>query len=545
MDEMNAAIYARYSSDAQNPRSLDDQVYECKACASNRGWVVDSQHIYLDAALSGADTNRPAYLQLKRAALDGQFEHIVVDDLSRLGRDMAESATIFRELTELGVSLVAVADGIDTSNPSAKIPFYFKGMMNEMFLDDMKAKIVRGLKGQVLRGYSPGGRVYGYKTKQILDPSGATDKFGRPKRLGCEVMIDQKQAKIVQHIFEMKVAGLGYRTIADHLNQKNEPSPHSGCGQRAGFWSRSTIRSIILQRKYMGDWTWNKTRWLKRTQGSTRIKKDRPPSEWVRFQSEALRIISDELWQSVHSKAIKSRQPKPGPRGRYLLSGLLKCDRCGASLVIQNSGISSVYICGGYRNGGTSVCSNNHRLSRFVLEGSFCEELRQILVSPTLLEDLASRVKKSIRERLATGQSQEKDMRRRRRQIDGRLNNLVGLVETGDVSKAISRRILELEREIETIDTNLARTSHSPGSLPTIALGTVEAKLKDLCRLLNAPDGTPGVQKQAIKNLFPDRLSVVQEEAKNDVIFKVSGNVHPFNGLLLPTSLMSYSGAGT
>ena len=545
MDEMNAAVYARYSSDAQNPRSLDDQVHECKAYASGRGWAVAGQHVYLDAALSGSDTNRPAYLQLKQDALEGQFEHIVVDDLSRLGRDMAESAAIFQELTELGVSLVAVADGIDTSSPSAKIPFYFKGIMNEMFLDDMKAKIVRGLKGQVLRGYSPGGRVYGYKTKQILDPSGATDKFGRPKRLGCEVMIDQGQAKIVKRIFKLKASGLGYRNIADHLNRNGEPSPHAGCGQRAGFWSRSTIRAVIHQRKYLGDWTWNRTRWLKKTQGSRRVKKDRPPSDWVTFRNEELRIIPDVLWWSVHSEASKARRPTSGPRGRYLLSGLLKCDRCGASLVVQNSLRSSVYICGGYRNAGTSVCSNNHRISRFALEDSLCKELKQVLAAPPLLENLTHRVKKCIQERLATCQNREKDLSRRRQQLDRRLNNLVALVEAGDVSRTISHRISELERELQTVDDSLERASRRPGSVPALEVRQVKARLENLSDLLDTSAGGPGVLKQALKNLFPDRLTVTQEEAKNGVIFKVNGSLHPFNRLLSPTSLLSHSGAGT
>ncbi len=132
---------------------------------------------------------------------------------------MAESAQIFKELSYIGVRIVGVSDGIDTSSPCAKTPFFVKGMMNEIFLDDLKAKIVRGLKGQVTRGYSAGGRVYGYKTRQILDPSGATDKFGRPKRLGCEVIVDQKQAKIVQKIFELRQSGLGCRAIAEFLNK--------------------------------------------------------------------------------------------------------------------------------------------------------------------------------------------------------------------------------------------------------------------------------------------------------------------------------------
>ena len=171
MDTMRCAIYARHSTDAQNPRSSDDQARECKRYAEQKGWLVVPGDIFKDEAVSGSDINRTAYTQMKEAATLRSFDCILVDDLSRLGRDMAESAAIYRDLTAIGVRIVSVADGIDTSNPSSKIPFYFKGMMNEMFLDDLKTKIVRGLKSQVIRGYSTGGRVYGYDTRQILDPS--------------------------------------------------------------------------------------------------------------------------------------------------------------------------------------------------------------------------------------------------------------------------------------------------------------------------------------------------------------------------------------
>ncbi len=545
MSDMNAAIYARYSSDAQNPRSLDDQVNECRAVATKRGWLVADDHVFLDAALSGSDTHRPAYLQLKQAALHGLFDHIVVDDLSRLGRDMAESATIFSELSEFGVTLISVADGIDTSNPSAKIPFYFKGIMNEMFLDDMRAKIVRGLKGQVLRGYSAGGRVYGYKTNQILDPSGATDKFGRPKRLGCEVLIDQEQAKIVRRIFEMKASGHGYRSIADVLNQMGVPSPHAGCGGRAGFWSRSTVRALVLQRKYLGDWTWNKTRWLKKSRGAKRIKKDRPDSEWVKHNCEALRIISDDLWDSVHSTGVRTYRTSPGPRGRYLLSGVLKCDRCGASLVVQNSGRSSVYVCGSFRNSGTAVCSNNHRLSRFVLEERFCNELSQVLIDPSVLGELTRETKLVLEEKVASDKGQSQGLVQQKQQIERGLANLVSLVEGGDISQTISRRISELEKELEAIATKLAKAFRSSSRQPVVTTDLVASILGDLQGLLGKSTGDLGSLKQAIKNLFPGHLSVAQEEAGAGVSFRVSGSLHPFKWLTTPTSLMSNSGAGT
>ena len=543
---MNAAIYARYSSDAQNPRSLDDQVSECRNLAVKRGWSVADNHVFLDAALSGADTNRPSYLRLKQAALGRQFDYIIVDDLSRLGRDMVESATIFRELSELGVSIVAVADGIDTSNPSAKIPFYFKGIMNEMFLDDMRAKIVRGLKGQVLRGYSAGGRVYGYKTKQILDPSGALDKFGRPKRLGCEVVAEPQEAAVVRQVFELKASGHGYRNIADHLNRHGVPSPHAGCGGRSGFWSRSTVRAMILQRKYVGDWTWGKSRWVKRTKGSKRVKRDRPASEWVRHCNEALRIVPEDLWNSVHSTAARTNRPSPGPRGRYLLSGLLKCDECNASLVVQNSGRSSVYICGGYRNGGTSVCRNNHRLSRFVVEEAFCGELSQVLMSPAVLDELTRRARQVVDDRLAGSKDRTQDLTKQKHQVERRLANLVALAEAGDVSRTVSRRISELEKELESIDAGLTRASHSSNrSEPVPTTELVASLLGELQRLLAKSSSDAATLKQIIRNLFPGNLSVVQEEDENQVIFKLNGSLHPLRGLSTPISLMSHSGAGT
>lgn len=253
---MRYAIYARVSTDAQSQHSTTDQIRQCKTFVANRCGLVDT--VYRDEAISGSDVSRSDYQRLKSDAFAGRFDAIVVDDLSRIGRDMPEFVTLCRDLADHGVVLCSIADGIDTSNPSSKIPLYFKGIMNELFLDDLKAKVVRGLKGQFNRRYSTGGRIYGYRTEQVLDPSGAYDKFGRPKRLGCEVLIHTEQAKIVSRIFELCDSGLGYKTIATMLNNERILSPHAGCGTRSGLWSPSTVRNILTNRKYTGTWEYNK-----------------------------------------------------------------------------------------------------------------------------------------------------------------------------------------------------------------------------------------------------------------------------------------------
>jgi len=60
----------------------------------------------------------------------------------------------------------------------------------------------------MLRGFNAGGRAYGYRYEEVLDPSGAKDRLGRQKRLGVKVEIDPDQAEVVRLIFEMKSIGM-------------------------------------------------------------------------------------------------------------------------------------------------------------------------------------------------------------------------------------------------------------------------------------------------------------------------------------------------
>jgi site-specific DNA recombinase len=94
------AIYARYSSDLQSPTSIEDQHQLCRAYAGRRGWTVVS--VFEDAALSGFGIeHRPGYQQLLAAALSSPavFEVILVEDLSRLTRDMADLLRVNRVLS--------------------------------------------------------------------------------------------------------------------------------------------------------------------------------------------------------------------------------------------------------------------------------------------------------------------------------------------------------------------------------------------------------------------------------------------------------------
>ena len=68
---MQAAIYARYSSENQRPESIEDQISSCRRVAKDRHYIVEQAHVFTDAAASGAREDRPGLAALRVAAIDG------------------------------------------------------------------------------------------------------------------------------------------------------------------------------------------------------------------------------------------------------------------------------------------------------------------------------------------------------------------------------------------------------------------------------------------------------------------------------------------
>ncbi len=80
-DAAAVAVYARYSTDRQDARSIDDQVRRCRGFADSRGLkVID---VYKDAAESGAHLERADLQRLLTEARSARcrFQTVLVDDL--------------------------------------------------------------------------------------------------------------------------------------------------------------------------------------------------------------------------------------------------------------------------------------------------------------------------------------------------------------------------------------------------------------------------------------------------------------------------------
>jgi DNA invertase Pin-like site-specific DNA recombinase len=131
---VKAAIYARFSSDKQTDRSIEDQVALCRAICEREGLIVSA--VYDDRAISGASTlNRLGWQRLMRDAKAGKFKVVVAEALDRISRDQEDLAGIHKRLNFAGAEIRTAQDGI-----AGDIHIGVKGLLGSLYLKDLAQK---------------------------------------------------------------------------------------------------------------------------------------------------------------------------------------------------------------------------------------------------------------------------------------------------------------------------------------------------------------------------------------------------------------------
>lgn len=180
------AVYARYSSEKQNPLSTAQQVRKCREYAERNRLTVPDELVFADEAISGATDNRAGLQRLLALAQQKPhlFDAVLVDDTSRLSRNMGDSQKILERFKFWRVRVVFVAQGIDTNTDQARSLAAMHGIVDSLYLDDLKKRTIRGLEQCVLDGRHTGGRVFGYSRVPIENPNqtDAARQAGDPRR---------------------------------------------------------------------------------------------------------------------------------------------------------------------------------------------------------------------------------------------------------------------------------------------------------------------------------------------------------------------------
>jgi site-specific DNA recombinase len=460
-----AVIYARFSTDLQNERSIEDQITLCRGYASREG--IDIIEVFEDRARSGGSVmGRSGLLRLLDQARDRSFDVVVVEALDRLSRDMEDLAGIHKRLSFLGIEIRAVHEGVVNT-----VLVGLRGLVGQLYREDNAHKVRRGLAGRIGQGLNAGGKAYGY----------APAAGQKGKRI-----IVEAEAKIVQRIFEEYVAGRTPREIAYDLNIESISPP------RGRSWNASTINGnmqrgtgIIQNELYAGRLVWNKVRMIKDPDTGKRLSRPNAKNDWQTTNVPDLRIISQKLFDAAQSRkqARGITHPNHQRRPRHMLSGLLRCGACGSGMSTNGkdkSGRIRIRCSAATESG---ACREAKTFYLKTVEGAVLAGLKAEMWHPSVIAEYV-RTYHDERKRLsAKANAKRARLELRHGELKREIDRLVDAIAKGHGDPAVlgpRSSILDEERKQVVMELNAEPAADDVISLHPAVLARYEQQLAHL-----------------------------------------------------------------
>jgi DNA invertase Pin-like site-specific DNA recombinase len=353
-----AVVYVRQSSPHQalaNQESLKLQ-YDLRRKAEAAGWPPGHVRV-IDADLGRTGrtaAGRPGFQELVTLVNQEQVGIILAYDVTRLARNCTDWYQLL-DLCGWRGCLVGDQDGIyDPATPNGRLILGLKGLISELELHTLRARLTAGLLNKARRG----------ELAKPLPVGLVRDSLGRVfKHPDQEV---QGRLDLVFATFlQVRAAG----RVVRHFNERELLLP-----RRDAFgdvvWRRPTVPavlSILKNPAYAGAFVYGRTRSVPRAGAPhERTQKTLPMEQWkIRIPDKYPPYIDWPTFEAIqamirdnHSEYDRNKTrgvPRPG---KALLHGMVCCGECGHQMVVQYKK-GTRYLCNYLRqHSQVPVCQN-------------------------------------------------------------------------------------------------------------------------------------------------------------------------------------------
>lgn len=394
--------------------------------------------------LSGSSREREKVIRFIK---EQGINYVVVHELDRLARSMLDVLLFVDFLDENYVKFISIHDNFDTSTMQGMLQMQILASFAEYFRKQLAAKVIGGMIERAQKGLPLGKRPIGYR----IGPN------------GYEII--PEEAQVVKKIFDLYVNGnMGLRSIADELNKLGIKSRNNN------LWSHTTIRDILENETYIGNFIW----------GEIRVENRHPA------------IIYRETFEKVQARRLKKIQL--GGRAQnsaFLLSGLLKCANCNEATMVGRTAKKGKYTykyyrCNNYASKGITACES-HEYRADDLEKLVLHDIEELLKQGPAV--LATRT--TVPSDLVNLQEELKIYEQELQNLDKALDRAASAYESGaydidfftDRKTSITSQKEELKKRIAEISSRLA------GNIPPEEIGRrTREKMQAAAQLLKESD---------------------------------------------------------
>lgn len=399
-----AAIYARISSDPTGQAlGVQRQLEDCRRLAADRGWTVADEYVDNDvSAYSGKP--RPEYERMLADVRDGLRDAVIVYNMDRLTRRPIELEEFTAVCEAAGLRQVVTATSdVDLGTDDGLFMARITAAVAAKESARKSARVRRKMQQNAERGLPGGGanRPYGYEADKVT--------------------INPAEAEIIREVVGRFIAGESARAIAEDLKERGVPT------STGVEWRSTTIRGILLSPRIAG---------LRAHRGE------------IVGQAVWDPIISVEQRQQVLNTLEQKRAAGRRAPRRYLLSGMLRCGKCGGKLFSAARVNERRYVC---------ASGPDHRGCGGIM-------VNAARVEEWLTAAVLYRLDTPDMEAVLTGQHAQDDryaeLAAQRERLEGRMRELAAMFSAGEISRFEWKAARDpLEAQLTGVDQQLSRLS--------------------------------------------------------------------------------------
>jgi site-specific DNA recombinase len=418
--KIRVAIYTRVSTVEQAVAgySIDEQEKLLRDYCDKEGMEIVK--CYSDRGISGKDIkHRPALKELLDDAEEKKFDMVISWKINRISRKLSDVLKIVDIFDKNNISFKSYSEPFETSTPAGKMQFQMMALIGEFERGTIAQNVKMGMCAKAKAGEWCGNIVLGYDIVPIGDAAGEKNKK-------TKLIINEKEAETVRIIFDETVNGKGYKAITSILNSENHKT------KRGNFFSVGSIRDILTNPIYIG-----KIRYNVRQNWSEKRRRDINANP-ILVEGVHEAIIDINIWEKV-KVIMESKKGKPARiyDGEYPLTGLLRCPKCGAGMVITRTTNTLVdgtkrriayYACGNWKNKGISVCRSNSIRVEKANEYVF-GKISELLSNEKMVKAIVNNVNKERVRKVNPTKKELEKLEKELEQLDKKKNKLFDAYE--------------------------------------------------------------------------------------------------------------------
>ncbi|MFR5097924.1 MAG: recombinase family protein [Clostridium perfringens] len=474
------AIYCRVSTDEQAEfgYSIDEQKRLLEEWCKANDYII--YKCYSDRGISGKNIkDRPALKELLSDAKEGKFDMVISWKINRVSRKLEDVLKIVNLLEKNDITFKSYSEPFETDTPAGRMQFQMMALIGEFERGTIAQNVKMGMIAKAKSGNWCGGRVLGYDL--VPNNSPEEEKKGKNK-----LEINEKEAEIVRFIFNEYSKGKGYKAITNKMNKLGYKT------KRGNNFSVGSIRDILTNPVYIGEIRYN----VRQNWSEKRRRNINPNPIRVKGKHEA--IIDRELWDKVQL-ILESKKGKPSRiyDGEYPLTGILRCPKCGAGMVISRTTNTladgtkkriAYYCCGNWKNKGTSVCNSNtirvDKANEYVFK-----KIEELVSNEAMIKAVVKNINKERKDKVKPAKRLLSDIDKELEKLDKRKRKIFEAYEDDILTKEeFQTRKDELNEKIRILEEEkkpLLNTIYEDGS-EEIPYEFIKDILMNFSKILNS-----------------------------------------------------------